>query len=252
MELAQPLTAPQALPDGISLPVGLIANTAPSELSTAVTDARYAYVEAYSKADSGVMVDFLREEMGSRAADLRSSETDHQRVTAVLGELQTSLGAGEVVGYTPSAEILDTMMRLQDLAERTTTVVAEDEADAEQVRAEFERQSVERLQAELALADAQEAKDLADQVLTEQQALGRRGRLATAIGGTIVPTVAVGAMVFETPLSEHLNSAARLAVIAGTIVFYGIASYVTGSLLSDRFAYIRAKGLVAKAQKTGA
>jgi hypothetical protein len=268
-ELSEPLSQPDALPEGISLSVGLIATTPPAELRRAALDASDDHHKAVIHSQPFMTAAVEQSYANTRATIKRSYQKDLENAQNAAAEEQNVLGMANSVGFTPDADDLTNLFALGEQAQNAAAAIANtnDHPRVVEAREEMVEALAERAEATLEAPIAAAQIPLSNQIDKDVARLGRRGLLASTAAGLILGvSAALGFVVnhdgaqqpapnatqAEQAHYENVASADRqgeLMVAALGPLATGTAGFAVGAKLRGHFARRRARSMIRRAER---
>lgn len=266
-ELAEPLTVPGALPEGISLSIGLIATQPAAELEKASRSAASEHYRAVLDAHPQNSVTLERHYLNTMDRVSSANQTQLEEAQNAAAAYQNTLGMEASVGYVPDAEDLSKLFELDERAQSASAASVDDSLIVTEAREDMVRALGERTDATLRIPAAAAQIPLSREIEEDVKRLGRRGWIASTAAGLILGAAATLGFAlnhdgpkpppeaathteqvkYESDV-ENDNLASVVVVSAGTLAAGGVG-FGAGSMLRGRFAHRRARSMLRKARR---
>lgn len=264
-ELREVLEVPGVLPPETTLADGIIAEYPPKRVHEATTNTLVEQINCESLVGSGLnhgYQDLLDRQVAYRR---RMDEADAALNAKWAGKTQDLLGMAGSLGGVPDAEALEEMFRRSEAAEEARQRNPLDDQYVQKTQKDLARIEAQRLGAMLRLEELKPDIALSNEIEQRYRVLGKRGRVATFIAGSLLSVgafmgayAAVGeqpkseiAFSQMTPAQRHESIAESASHKSKRIMSFlplggiGVAAWV-GSANNDRFARRRAKKAIAR------
>lgn len=266
-EIAEPLMQPGALPDGISLSIGLIATQPPAELERASrrvsSEHHGAFLDAHPQNSAAQEQYYL----DIRDRITTENQTQLKEAQDAAASYQNLLGMEASVGYIPDADDLNKLFERDERAQTAATASVDDNPRVAKAREEMVEALAERVDASLRIPAAAAQIPLSQEIDKDVKQLGRRGWIASTAAGLVLGAAATLGFTINhdepqppAPTATHAeqvkyekameaDNLGEIAIVsAGTLAVGGVG-FGAGSMLRGQFAHRRARSMLRKAER---